>query len=195
MSIRLGIDVDDVMLDTVEAWLQRHNDITGDDVIPDDIKSWDIAKYIKEGNRDTLFYILHQNDFWKTVQPKKDAVAYLEKLYNDIDDLEIYIVTATYPITAESKANRLFNLFPFIDERRMVMTASKGILDLDIMVDDNPKNLDAMKQGVVKVLFDAPHNRACDEGEIGAIRVTDWKSLYDYIKMVVWLEGEDELED
>ena len=74
MAIRVGIDVDDVMLETTKAWLQRHNDITGDDVTPEDIKSWDIAQYIKKGNRDTLFYILRQNDFWPTVNAVNDAV-------------------------------------------------------------------------------------------------------------------------
>ena len=53
----IGIDLDEVIWGLTEAWLQRHNEITGDDVKVEDVKSWDITQYIKKGGRTELFYI------------------------------------------------------------------------------------------------------------------------------------------
>jgi len=194
LTLRIGIDVDDVLFETTTAWLKRHNEITGDDVTTEDVKSWDIAQYIKKGNRDTLFYILHQSDFWKTVDPIDDAVEYLWKLINEHDDIETYIVTATYPDTAAAKMRRFFQHFPFVDDRRMVLTASKEIINVDLILDDNPENLCAMPSGCAKLLFDRPHNRWCDESGIGAIRVHNWEEAYKFITTIAWLESEDEIE-
>ena len=60
----IGVDLDDVLWSLLEAWLNRYNDVADDNVLPADIKSWDIAQYIKNGTREMLFYILEQDDFW-----------------------------------------------------------------------------------------------------------------------------------
>ena len=195
MTLKVGIDVDDVLFDTLSAWLKRHNEINVDDVKPEDIKSWDIAQYIKKGNKDTLFYILRQNGFWKTVNPVDDAQDRLWKLISEYgDSIDIYIITATHPDGAGEKIRRLFELYPFLDEKKIVMTSSKGILDIDVMIDDNPKNLMEMPAGCFKILFDRPHNQWCEEEDIGAVRASNWNEVYDYVKMTMWLESEDEIE-
>ena len=196
MGIKVGIDVDDVLMDTTAAWLQVHNEITGDNVTPDDVKSWDIAQYISKGSRETLFNILRQNEFWKNVGAVNDSITYLWKLIAEHEDSEIdvYIATATYPDTAGAKIKRLLQHFPYIDERKVVMTASKGVLNIDLLVDDNPENLCSMPSGCVKILFDRPHNRWCNESGIGAIRAHNWKEVYDYITTIAWLESEEEIE-
>ena len=186
-KIKIGVDLDDVLWDLVDAWLKRHNEITGDDVKPEDVASWDISQYINKGNHDSLFYILRQNGFWKTVEPTKNAVECLERLISH-PYLDVYITTATYPDTAAEKINRLKELFPFIDERKVVMTASKHILDLDILVDDNPGNLCSMRPGCMKILFDRPHNWWCNEAGIKAIRLKKWEDIYDYIIKIIELE-------
>ena len=195
MAIKIGIDCDDVLTETTEAWLRRHNEMSNDNVTPEDIKSWDIAQYITKGNRDTLFSVLYQKDFWPTVEAVDDAKKYLWLLIDEHDDIDVYITTATHPETAAPKIRNLHELFPFIDDDHIVMTAAKGILDVDIMVDDNPENLCALKPGSAKLLFDRPHNQWCDEAGIGAVRVKTWKEIYDYITTIAWLESEDELED
>lgn len=195
MTIRIGIDVDDVLLNTTDAWLIRHNELTGDNVVPDDIKSWDIAQYIHKGNRDSFFNILHENLFWRTVGAVDGSITYLWKLINEHDDIDVYIVTATYPDTAPAKIRRLLNHFPFIDEQSIVLTSAKHIIDVDILIDDNPANLCSMKSGCAKILFDRPHNQWCDETGIGAIRAKTWKEIYDYVTTLAWLESEEELDD
>ena len=195
MTIRVGIDLDDVLFDTVPAWLKRHNEITGDNVEPEDVKSWDIAQYLNKGSRDSFFYILQQSDFWQTVEPVKDAIAYMWKLCTEHDNIEVYVVTSTHYSTTDKKMRHLYKLFPFLDDMHsVIITGDKYTIDLDILVDDNPENLCMSKKGVVKVLFDRPHNEWCDVEGIGALRVYNWKQLYGYITTLAWLESEDAIE-
>lgn len=188
----MGIDLDEVLFNTVEAWIERHNDITDDYVKVEDIKSWEIARYIHKGNKETLFYILRQNDFWQTVKPVTGSVSYLSQLQRNYDDIEICIVTASDFNTLPNKMRRFFELFPFINRDQVVVTYQKNLINVDVMVDDNPNNLKNMPKGCVKVLFDAPHNRSCNEEDIAAIRVKSWDELYKLIVVLSWLEGDDE---
>ena len=194
MTIRVGIDIDDCLFETTDAWLKRHNKIQEDNVTPEDVKSWDIAQYINKGNRETLFYILRQNDFWQTVNPVDGAFAYMMKLVLENDDIDTYIVSSTHPSSAASKMQRFFEIFPFIDEHKVILTAAKGVIDVHVMLDDNTENLCAARPGTIKILFDRPHNRWCDETGIGAVRVHDWKEAYEYITTLAQLESEDEVE-
>lgn len=178
MNPIIGIDLDDVIWNTLEAWLKRYNEITDDDIEVSDVKSWDIAQYIKKGNREMLFYVLEQNDFWETVQPKNDSQRVLKQLIDD--GYDVYIVTASGYKNLHKKMERLFELYPFLNFSNVIITRTKQMIDLDVLIDDNPENL--CEGSYKKVLFDRPHNQWCAEKNIGATRVSSWDQIYDYIK-------------
>lgn len=174
----IGADLDDVLWGLLEAWLDRYNDVADDNIAPSDIKSWDIAQYIKNGTREMLFYILEQDDFWDTVQPIPDSQVYLKKLIDD--GYDVNIVTASSYKVLKPKMNRFYELFPFIKNKQVIVTERKQMIDLDVLIDDNPANL--CDSSYIKVLFDAPHNQWCNEHEIGAVRLSNWKDVYKFIK-------------
>ena len=180
----IGIDLDDVCWNFLEAWLKRHNEITEDNVKLDDVKGWNIEKYINKGSREMLFYMLEQSDFWETVQPKAESSKYLKKLIED--GYDVYIVTATSHKVMNRKMNRFFELFPFINPEQIITTKVKQMINVDLLVDDNPENL---RGGFYnKILFHAPHNRYSNEKEIGAFRCYDWQEVYEKIKQIVPIE-------
>lgn len=174
----IGVDLDDVLWDLLKAWLDRYNDIADDNVLPTDIKSWDIAQYINNGTREMLFYILEQNDFWDTVKPIPESRVYLKELIDD--GYDVNIVTASSYKILKPKMIRFYELFPFIKNRQVIVTERKQMIDLDVLIDDNPANL--CDSSYTKVLFDAPHNQWCNEQEIGAVRLSNWKDVYEFIK-------------
>jgi len=178
MNPVIGIDLDDVLWDTLTAWLDRYNEVTDDDVSTFDVKSWDIAQYIKKGNRDILFYVLEQDDFWETVKPKPKSQEYLKQLIDD--GYDIYIVTASYYKNLRKKMERFFELYPFLNFSNVIITSTKQMIDLDLLIDDNPENL--CDGSYRKILFDAPHNQWCNEKNIGAVRFNSWEDIYKFIK-------------
>ena len=176
----IGVDLDDVLWGLLDAWLLRYNEITDDNVLPGDIKSWDIAQYIHKGTKEMLFYILEQSDFWEMVQPYTDAQEYLKKLVDG--GYDVVIVTASSHKTLNAKLERFYKLFLFIKTEQVIVTKRKQMIDMDVLIDDNPENLrDASYRSI---LFNTPHNEAFNETEIGAVRMHDWREIYEYITEV-----------
>lgn len=173
----IGIDLDDVLWDLLQAWINRYNEITDDDVKVEDVKSWDVSKYTSKCSKEMLFYILEQNDFWESVNPRPNSPRYLKQLIDD--GYDVVIVTASHYKNLNHKMERFFELFPFINKEQVIVTHRKQMIDMDILVDDNPANLS--DSSYIKVLFDTPHNKWLNEREIGAIRLSNWEEIYNYI--------------
>lgn len=172
----IGVDLDDVLWDLLSAWLKRYNVIVDGDVKPSDVKSWNIEQYIVPNTREMLFYILEQNDFWETVQPMHGAREALYRLMRD--GYNVYIVTASNYKTLPSKLNHFLDLYPFVHKDQVVVTKEKQLLDLDVMIDDNPENL--CHASYDKLLFDRPSNQWVRKDDIH--RVYTWAEIYQFIK-------------
>ena len=172
----IGVDLDDVLWDLLGAWLQRYNTIVDGHVVPTDIKSWSIEQYILPNTKEILFYILEQKDFWETVQPMNGAAESLYRLMRD--GYNVYIVTASSYKTLPAKLNHFFELFPFVHKDQVVVAKEKQLLDLDVMIDDNPENL--CHASYDKLLFDRPSNQWVKKDDIR--RVYTWAEIYQFVK-------------
>ena len=172
----IGVDLDDVLWDLLGAWLPRYNTIVDGHIAPEDIKSWSIEQYILPNTKEMLFYILEQKDFWKTVQPISGAAEVLYRLMQD--GYNVYIVTASSYKTLPAKLNHFFELFPFVHQNQIVVAKEKQLLDLDVMIDDNPENL--CHASYDKLLFDRPSNQWIKKDDIK--RVYTWAEIYQFIK-------------
>ena len=180
----IGVDLDDVLWDLMSTWISRYNDMVDDNLTVEDIKSWDVAQYIKRGTEGILNYIPQQNDFWEDVEPIPDSKEYLQQLIKD--GYLIYVVTASSHTNLKEKMSRFYSLFPFIEEERVVIIHRKQMMDLDMLIDDKPGNLE--DANYLKVLFDRPHNRSIDENKISAVRLKTWSEIYKYIKQELPIE-------
>ena len=70
-------DMDDTIENLGDAWVNLLNDRYGTDVVWDNIRQWDMSKQFPGLTREQIFGVLYEKDFWRRVQPKKDAVEYV----------------------------------------------------------------------------------------------------------------------
>ena len=183
MKYRIGIDLDDTLWDLLTPWLAKFRELTGYEIYPNDIKSWDIANYVPQEFKETLFNImLDYPDIWNNVQPKLYAQQVLNSLLNT-SDLEVFIVTATDYRVASKKFKRMFELFPELTKENLIITRRKDLINVDLMVDDNPNNLNG---NFIGILFDAPHNRNIDK----YLRVKSWMNVDELINNIQEKRGE-----
>ena len=180
----IGVDLDDVLWDLMSTWISRYNDVVDDNLTVEDIKSWDVAQYIKKGTEGILNYIPQQNDFWEDVELIPGSKEYLQQLIED--GYLIYVVTASSYTNLKEKMSHFYSLFPFIEEEHVVIIHRKQMMDLDMLIDDKPGNLE--DANYLKVLFDRPHNRGVDENKISAVRLKTWPEIYQYIKQELPIE-------
>lgn len=180
-ELKIGIDLDDTFWDLLVAWMQRYNQLSGDNLEASDIRAWDVAQLVKDGWSKKVYQILEESELWEIVKPKPDSISIMKRLIKD--GHEIYLVTATPYQTAHMKMRRFFELCPFMKEEQIIIAYKKQLIDVDILVDDYPGNL--IGGNYHKLLFDAPHNWDYDEHLINAKRCHDWTDVYREINKIV----------
>lgn len=173
------VDMDDTLVNLLQAWVSALNQIHGLNVDPNDIDDWDITQFFPSLTRYQVFEPLFADEFWDTVKPKEDAVQYLKQLKDD--GYKIYICTNTHYKTLKAKMEKvLFKYFDYLSWKDLIIVADKQLLDADFLVDDGVHNLIGGKYK--GILMDAPHNRKFNEREHGIIRVKTWREIYALIK-------------
>jgi len=175
-KITVGIDVDDVLLDTLPSWIEHLNGMTGQNLQPADITDWDIAKFVREPFKQFTFNPLTYAIFWKHVQPINSSIETLKEMLDD-ERLKIYIVSATWATTPNEKWKRFQALYPFVDIKDIILIHDKQMLGLDYIIDDNPRNL---KEN--DILINKPHNKCLDNEKMGIYRVNTLLDAYEIIK-------------
>lgn len=173
-QFKVGIDLDDVIWDLLTPWVSTYNALEGSNLRLEDIKSWDIGKYIPEDKRDILWNILKDENFYNKIEPKKNATYYLKRL-NEMFNL--FIVTSTNHEVSTAKFKRFTTLFPFIEPQQIIICHNKQLIDLDVLVDDNGNNLIGGRY--VPIIFDMPHNRGY--GCKDFLRCNNWDEVFENI--------------
>ena len=174
----IGVDMDDTIENLMDAWVAYLNNKYGTTVKSSDIIEWEVYKFFPTLTDQQIYEPLYNEEFWKTVKPKEDAQKYLKKLYDE--GYTIYIVSCSHYASVHPKVeNCLLKYFPFINWRNLIFLKNKQLLNLDVLIDDYPKNLvHGIYQGI---LIDRPYNQDFNEQDYHIVRVTSWSEIYDLI--------------
>lgn len=171
---KIALDLDGVIWDLVDPWVNNYNLLYDDNIKTTDIKEYKLSSTLTKATSEELHNILLQENFWNNVFPFPNAFEYLDKLNNEYD---LYIATKTDYRIYEIKVNRVLKLFPFIKPEQIICINNKSLLDVDWLVDDCADNLNGNYN---KILLDASYNRSNYE----FIRAKDLKEVYNIIKFM-----------
>ena len=172
-KLRICVDMDDTMADTVGEHLARYNAEYGLGVTKADLKGKWLWDHVQEEHRPSLLEYMRSDDFFEELGVMPDAARVLERLQ---EHYEIFIATAAmeFPNSFASKFRWLQKNFPFISYRNYVYCGDKSILRADYLIDDMPRYLQTFQgQGV---LFSSPHNALVT----GYPRVENWVEVGEY---------------
>ena len=175
--LRICVDMDEVMADTLAEYLRRYNQTFDEDVTPQDLAGkglWDIAPLDRQQQ---LRDFLDAEDFFEDLDLMPGSQDVLRQLSSRF---EIFIATQAMavPNSLGSKYRWLQRHFPFIPPTHYVFCGDKSILRADYLIDDLPKNLLRFEgQGL---LYTAPHNLAAT----GFVRVDNWQQVEEYFSAV-----------
>lgn len=183
MKYVLVTDMDDVLNNLLDTWIEILNLRYDTHVVRRDIKNWDMSRAFPSLTHEQLYSVLKEDDFWEAVEPKYDAIYYLKK----IKDLGVKVIVATaasYSTIKTKVENNLLPHFDYLTYEDIVMIHDKSLLKCTWIIDDyheNIKNSDG-----IRILFDAPYNR--DDSIIQNSytyydhRVWEWKEIYEIVK-------------
>ena len=150
------VDMDDVLVDLLPAWLNYLNKRFGLNVTESDITEWDMKKAYPTLSDEMIYGCLGQGTFWATVKPIDEATDTLYEMVND-PRLNVKICTAAHFTNIAPKlVDCLFIYFDYLTYKDVIVCSNKELLVADYRIDDNPDNL----RGSGKyILVDKPYNQ------------------------------------
>lgn len=173
--LRICVDMDEVMADTLAEHLRRYNQEFDEAITVDELAGkglWGIAPADRQVR---LRAFLDAEDFFEDLPLMPGAQEVLGQLASRF---EIFIATQamTVPSSFGAKYRWLGRHFPFIPPTHYVFCGTKGILRADYLIDDLPRNLQQFQ--AKGLLFTAPHNLGVD----GYTRVDGWAEVLEYFR-------------
>lgn len=184
----IGIDIDNVCVNTTSCILEQHYADTGERLTLDDIKTYYIENYVSKEYRDDFHLIFLKKEMWKRVKVLPHCVEVIKRLH-DMGE-EIYFVTATEPQNVAKKARFLQRTFPFLDIRKQLITTHcKQMIKCDVLIDDYEENL---KNGsYFGILMNYPWNINFDDASDDKIyRVFDWTQVEPMLEVITKIMAE-----
>jgi len=142
-KLRILIDIDGILADTIPYWLDYIGKMTGVVAKMEDITQYDLTKcpplsYLKP---EVIFEVLQRPGFTSNVPVMEGAPNVVKNLMND--GHEVYLVTARSGGTHCAETFEwLHKHMPFIDTRKqLVFLYDKHLLHADVIIDDQAATL------------------------------------------------------
>ena len=185
-KLTIFVDMDDTIENLGDAWRSWLNDKYGLNVRADEITYWEafVQEYGRFGlTREQVYEPLkYEPGFWRTVEPKPDAVEYLKKLIDD--QHSVFILTNSFgPVMYQKIQYALFEHFPYLSHHDVIIASDKSLFSGDVIVDDYEGNLIYSKCNH-RILYNAVHNKNFSNDSFGIIRKNNWEDIYNYINLI-----------
>ncbi len=164
----LVFDMDNVMCDLQSAWLKLYNAKYHENVTIDQIKNYDIHRYVRQGH--AIYEFINGPEIFRHLQPIPLALEGLKYLMKQ--GHKVKICSAATERQIPGKLDWLKIHLPEIKREDIIFTFDKSIVKADFMFDDALHNLVA-SSCLVPVVFDQPWNQNSRD----FIRVYDWLDI------------------
>ncbi len=176
-QLTILLDLDDVLNNQNEVWVDVLNQRYGRNVAVEDITDWDMRLGFPGLQDDELYGPAHSGELVSSMTAPEDAVTYT-KIWHD-NGHKLYVVTSTSAENAEAKVRWLCEHYDWFDRDKFIMCHHKNLIFGDILIDDAPHNLKYMKWAGANpncacVCMDKPWNR-CAENEF--VRVKSFEEI------------------
>lgn len=166
-----AVDVDDVCLNLVSSWLEKYNRFCNDSVKKEDIKSWDIASYVKKCTPEVFYSMLDSGLYSRmsSLDGALQGVNFLRERYR------VIFVTSNFGDVGRAKFDRLNVLGFNINKRDFIEASDKSLIVCDYLLDDNVDNVvSAFGFGII---FTQPWNENWNNRSHNVLRVKSWNEL------------------
>ncbi len=153
--MRILIDMDEVMADAIQQFLDWYERDFGVRYTKADLHGSRLRDIVPEKHRDAVAKYPHQKGFFKDLP----LIAHSQEVISELNEQhEVYVASAAmeFEYSLPEKYEWLDKNFPFIHWKRRIFCGDKSVLHADVLIDDHDFNLSVFRGK--PVIFSAPHN-------------------------------------
>ncbi|WP_428326172.1 5' nucleotidase, NT5C type [Nitrosopumilus sp.] len=166
--MKIALDVDGVLADVIQSWLNYSNSIR-QEIQKHEIIDWDFWKKFEIDRYDFYAELSSCWKNWTSIPPTEENLASITKNLSDIGQVDI--VTARERSTDSFVKNWLkYHNISFDNYVSVIHGPMKADLDYDVFIDDSPLNASKFLENKKKViLYSQPWNQHITENKIHRI--------------------------
>lgn len=180
-SLTLILDLDDVLENQAELWVEELNRRHQRDVAYEDLDGWNIEPFYPGLSMAEIYAPLEENcllDKFVCTEYSQEIVRKWAR-----DGHTILVVTATRPHLVNKKFEWVVKNYPEIPENCLICAGDKRFVYGDFIVDDGIHNL-LTSTCPNRLIFDRPWNRTFNALNHGMHRVRNFVELDDAVTFV-----------
>ncbi len=150
----VALDADDVLLGNLELATKLL------EIDPESIETWDLKKCsgITPDQAEELYSLFRSEAFVRCQRPYPGAVEFVEALVAAGHD--VLVASSVPPEVMAARGTAIRKFFPMLPEQNIMLGGKKTLLNVDVLVDDNPRNFSSNAKHCV--MFAQRHNRNID---------------------------------
>lgn len=161
--MRVGLDVDDVLLNLTDRWLEEYNEQYDDNVFRADITDWEFSRFVKPG---VDIYGLLRPSMYNWIEPLAGAAEFVQAI-RDRGHTPVYVTACggaeeIGPVATKAfafaKRQALIRHGIAKEDETLIPSKDKRDAPVDILIDDRILNVETFRNGL-GVLFTQPWNR------------------------------------
>jgi 5'(3')-deoxyribonucleotidase len=170
-KIRLAIDMDEVMADTIDKFIEVYRRDHQTEILLEEMDGKEFHELLPDSLNDSWRSYVNQPGFFRDLKVMPGAQEVVKQLCQKYD---VYVASAAMEFRHSliDKYDWLEENFPFIDWKHIIFCGHK-IVDVQIMIDDRIRNFAGFKGR--PILFSSPHNVHITEYE----RADNWAAVAD----------------
>lgn len=174
MKFTIAVDVDETINNLMTKALEMCNKETGESFTIDDLTDYDLFACLPYEYAHAMKNIFLRKELWDSLSPSEDAQWGIKKLINK--GYDVYLATATDPINFHWKVEWIKHYFPFVSSDNIIRINNKGLLHVDVMVDDCADYLTS-NMICYRILVNKPWNKKTYAEAYGMRRCNNWSDI------------------
>ena len=185
-KFKVAIDCDNVCNNLMVKLIELYNKRYNAQFKLEDFTEYDFFKCLPYDTAENLINLLFEKSLWDSLSPMHHAQ---NGIKNFVDQgYEVYFVTASNPETFQWQVDFLQKYFSTIPKKNIIYTHHKGMLNVDVLVDDSIDNL--LNGHYDRVCMDAPWNRNVRDEVYGIYRALNWPEIVNAVNKIYKLNKE-----
>lgn len=158
--MRILVDMDGIITNLLDPWLAEYNLRYDDCIGREDIRSFDVHKYVRKECGHKIYYIIKEPGLFRDLEPLPGALTGVQALIDSGHE----VLIATSPSGPDSAKEKLVWVWEWLGlgRRKVILMHNKHLLDADVLIDDKPTTIKAwVAKGGYSATIAHPYNRDC----------------------------------